>query len=122
MDIAGSLGLPLAWKRGAVDTMIEVDKSSCDLKPEISDLRDCLVPDMKFDIEKDRPRRQLDYTFIRGDLKDLPVEQMLAILQFCREMMRPLVGGCFTKEDLKAIATKTKFSTFFEIYRGKGGW
>jgi hypothetical protein len=122
MNVTGYIGLPLAWKVGLVDSKIEVNKSGCDLKLEISDLRDCLIPELTMEIKKNGPRRQFDYTFVRGDLKDLPIEHMQAILQFCREKMLPLLERCFTKEDVKVIAAKANFLTVFEQYKKKMGW
>jgi hypothetical protein len=122
MDVTTSLVLPLAWKRGPIDIALEAKGSSQVSRMDINNLRDCLMPEFILPIKLYGPHKQLDFMFIRDDLKDLLVEHMQAILQFCRNKMLSLLNRCFTKEDVKAIATKTAFQEYFVSFKKSQGW
>ena len=68
------------------------------------------------------PKKQMDFTFMRGDFNDLQIEHMQALCEFSREKLVPLLEGCFTKNDCLAVATKSAFEAYFKSCKEKNGW
>jgi hypothetical protein len=126
IDVTSGVDINLAWLRGQVDRDLQKDPFAPELREDIKDIRDCLIPELivehKLAEKHDGPSKQLDFTFFRVDGADLTVEHMQALIDFSREKLLPLLEFCFTKDDALAIATVTAFKKYFEKCRKKYNW
>jgi hypothetical protein len=112
LQVPGAVEMSLAWFRNIFDASLELAPSAKKLRRSVSDLRDCLVVELIMEHRQLRPHKTFDMTFVRGDLKDLYVEHMQALCDFCTDKILPLLDGCVTRAQYVAICRNCDKTTF----------
>jgi len=131
IDFPGSVGLPLAWIWNEVkflDILDSLDTDTKALHHEVGEFLKCLIPEVGIENSDGGHERKLgtacimDFTFIRGDLKDLYVEHIRVFYEFFKEKLVPFIAKNPFQENCSAVATKQTFESYFQLCKQKYGW